>query len=288
MTLRCALATTAVLALTALAAAGTASAAPRFAPASTAAVHPGVQTLTKGGQCTSNFIYIDDAGKLFIGQAAHCSGTGSPTETNGCDSGSLPIGTKVEIEGADKPGTLAYNSWLKMQAVGEKDENTCQYNDLALVAIDPADYDKVNPTVPFFGGPAGLADSTSLGDSVFSYGNSSLRLGLSPLSPKIGKSLGQDSDGWNHTVYTVTPGVPGDSGSGFLDAQGRAFGVLSTIGFAPLPASNGVGDLSRELRYAADHGFKAKLVNGDNGSTGSSIKQSVAAVTGVTRGLSLP
>jgi hypothetical protein len=51
-------------------------------------------------------------------------------------------------------------------------------------------------------------------------------------------------------VYTLTPGVPGDSGSAFLDAQGRAIGVLSTLALTPLPGSNGVGDLPRELAYA--------------------------------------
>jgi hypothetical protein len=29
---------------------------------------------------------------------------------------------------------------------GETDANTCAYNDLALVKIDPADHDKVNPS----------------------------------------------------------------------------------------------------------------------------------------------
>jgi hypothetical protein len=41
--------------------------------------------------------------------------------------------------------------------------------------------------------------------------------------------LGDDGAGWSHNVATVTPGVPGDSGSAFLDANGRALGVLSTL-----------------------------------------------------------
>jgi hypothetical protein len=81
-----------------------------------------------------------------------------------------------------------------------------------------------------------------------------LRGGVAAFSPKYGISLGQDSDGWNHTVLTLTPGIPGDSGSGFLDAQGRAFGVLSTLSLLPVPGENGVGDLSRELAYLHAHG----------------------------------
>src|SRR3954464_10183727 len=243
----------AVAAATAVATGSTASAAPTWAPASTATIHPGVQLLTDGAQCTANFIYSDGT-NVYIGQAAHCSGTDGNTATNGCSSHSLPIGTPVDISGASKPGTLVYNSWLTMQSLGEKNADTCQYNDLALVQVDPADVTKVNPSVPSFGGPTGLnTTGTTSGEEVSSYGNSSLRLGLSPLSPKTGISLGDSNGGWNHTVYTVTPGIPGDSGSGFLDSQGRAFGVLSTVAVAPLPASNGVGDLSRELSYLHAH-----------------------------------
>src|SRR3954453_20887105 len=216
----------AVLALLAGVFAGPASAASTrpaatagWAPAATAAVHPGVMTFTNGAQCTANFVYTDGT-NTYLGQAAHCSGTGASTETDGCLAQSLPEGTPVEVDGATKPGVMVYNSWIRMQAEGQKDANTCAYNDLALIKLDPTDVARTNPSVPFFGGPTGvLSGGTALGDSVYSYGNSSLRLGVSALSPKYGTSLGSDSGGWNHSVYTVTPGIQGDSGSGFLDAS---------------------------------------------------------------------
>src|SRR3954451_25345124 len=99
--------------------AGPASAAPSWAPASSATVHPGVQTFTAGAQCTANFVFSDGT-NTYLGQAAHCSGTGSSTDTNGCSPGSLPTGTPVDVDGASKPGTLVYNSWLTMQSTGEK------------------------------------------------------------------------------------------------------------------------------------------------------------------------
>jgi hypothetical protein len=244
----------AVVACASLVIAGTASAAPAWAPAATAPVHPGVQTPTDGGQCTSNFVFSDAADNVYIGQAAHCAGTDGNTATNGCEAGSLPVGTPVTVDGASRPGTMAYSSWVTMQANGETDADTCQYNDLAVVKLDPADYGKVNPSIPFWGGPTGLIDTVGQGAKVLSYGNSSLRQGITQLSPKEGLSLGQDGGGWNHTVYTVTPGIPGDSGSAFVDRDGRAFGVLSTLQIAPLPAGNGVGDLSRELAYMRSHG----------------------------------
>jgi hypothetical protein len=241
-------------------------AAPTWAPADTAPITPGVQTNTDGsGQCTANFVFTDADGNVYLGQAAHCSGTGAATDTNGCDAGTLPLGTAVTFNRGGSlvdagtevgAGTLAYSSWNTMQARGETDENTCAYNDFALVKVDAADTAKVNPTVPFWGGPVGInTTGTAAGDRVYSYGNSGLRFGVGELSPKTGVSLGQDpaDGGWTHPLYTATPGVPGDSGSAFLDGSGNALGTLSTLGIAPLPASNNIGDLAHELEYAQQY-----------------------------------
>src|SRR3954447_9805863 len=224
------------------------SAASAWAPASSATVHPGVQVFTAGAQCTSNFVF-QDASNTYLGQAAHCSGTGSSTDTNGCTSASLPIGTPVDVTGAAHPGTLAYNSWLTMQAKGETDADTCAFNDLALIKLDPADVASVNPSVPAFGGPTGVGSWGGTGSTVYTYGNSELRGGLTALSPKRGIVVQNTPSGWSHDVYTITPGIPGDSGSGFLDANGGAVGVLSTVALAPLAGSNGVGNLPMEVAY---------------------------------------
>ena len=174
--------------------------------------------------------------------------------------GSLPLGTKVEFsEGGSLvssgtslgTGTLVYSSWLAMQKAGTTDTNACEYNDFALVKVDPAFVDDVNPSVPFWGGPEAIeSNGTTAGEQVHSFGNSSLRGGIEALSPKLGSSLGTTGGGWSHSVYTVTPGVPGDSGSAFLDTDGNALGTLSTLAIAPVAGSNGVGDLSRELSFA--------------------------------------
>jgi hypothetical protein len=252
-----------------------------WAPAGSATIHPGVMTFTGGqsflggaAQCTANFVYTDASGGVYLGQAAHCSSTGSDTETNGCSTHSLALGTPIYsgelvngvIENGTLIGTLAYNSWIAMQGKKESDPNTCAFNDLALIKIAPSQIANVNPTVPFWGGPDGLASAVSgTGSQVFSYGNSVLRGGVSVLSPKTGVSLGdlEESGGWSEEVYTVTPGIPGDSGSAYMDAGGNALGVLSTVEFAPLPAANGVGTLAKELAYAnAATGLALHVANG--------------------------
>ena len=228
----------------------TAAAAPTWEPASSATVHPGVMTYTEGGQCTANFVFTDSAGAVYIGQAAHCASTGLPSQTNGCTTPSLGTTTRVDVDGAQYPGTMVYNSWVTMKAKNEQSTFTCQYNDFALVKLDSRDWGRVNPSVPHFGGPDALrTTSVPSTTKVYSYGNSGLRFGIAATSPKRGISLGTGGDGWTHSLYTVSQGIPGDSGSGLLDANGDAYGVLSTVSAAPIPLSNNAGDLNKELAY---------------------------------------
>ena len=251
------LAALAAVALTAAAlitgTATSAGSAPVWAPAATATIHPGVQMFTDGAQCTANYVFTSGE-DVFIGYAAHCAGTGAATDTNGCDADSLPLGTPVEIDGASQPGTLVYSSWLAMQSGPRPADDLCNYNDFAVVQIAQADEGRVNPSIPHWGGPTGINTAgTAALEQVYSYGNSSLRFGITQLSPKTGVSLG--SSPWTHPIYTVSPGIPGDSGSAVLDSQGRAAGVLSTLALAPLAGSNNASDVGRALTYAQSHGM---------------------------------
>lgn len=239
--------------------------ASNWARAEVATIRPGSEMVTKGAQCTGNFVFTDGT-DVFLGYAAHCAGRGAVTDTNGCRVASLPTdgSTKVRIEGASRPGTLVYSSWETMRRVRERNSNACRYNDFALVRIHRADRGKVNPSVPHWGGPTGL-NTTGIGQgrSVYGYGNSGLRLGIRALSPKTGRNLGTTARGWVHVVYTVSPGIPGDSGSALLDPRGRAAGVLSTMEIAPLAGSNDYSDLASALRYMRRHGGPdARLVRG--------------------------
>ena len=254
-----------------------AEAAARWAPVDRATIRPGVQMYTKGAQCTGNFVFTDRRGRVYVGYAAHCAGTDGATQTNGCAARSLPLGTRVRFaEGGNLTdrgttvgrGRLAYSSWRTMRRLGIRRANPCDFNDFALVRVGINHRAKVNPTVPFWGGPTGLdQDGTLPQEDVFSFGRSSLRAGADVLAPKQGTSLGTSGGGWNHLVYVATPGVPGDSGSAFLDADGKAVGTLSTITLAPLAASNGVSDLRRQLRFAQRHsGIPGlRLVRGTEG-----------------------
>ncbi|MGW6699963.1 hypothetical protein [Nocardia sp. NPDC055049] len=237
----------------------------RWAAAGSAVLTPGIQANTHGGgQCTTNYVFVDDTDRVYLGQSAHCAGTGGSTETDGCTATSQPLDTAVDFTRRGSlrsdgttigTGRLAYSSWLTMRQLGEADPNACAYNDFALIEIDPGLVDQVNPSVPYWGGPTGLnTTGTPEGEHVYSYGNSRIRGGLPGLSPQRGESFADDSSlgGWTHALKSPTPGIPGDSGSAFLDAEGRAVGTLSTVGLG-LPIINNVGDISRELAYARAH-----------------------------------
>jgi hypothetical protein len=235
------------------------SAATRWAPAPSATVHPGVQLYTGRAQCTANFVFTSGI-HVYVGQAAHCSAMGESDLDDGCVSASLPLGTSVDIRGARRPGRIVYSSWLTMQALHETDADACRYNDVELVEVDPSDAGSVNPSIPVWGGPVGISPAgTVAGDPIYGYGNSELAMGRSDFGSKEGISLGDNGGGWSHAVLTGTPGIPGDSGSAYLDSQGRALGILSTLDLVPVPGSNGVGDLSRELDYLRAHSALGSL-----------------------------
>ena len=239
------------LALAALLA-GASNASAQWAPADSATVHPGVMTFTDGAQCTSNFVFTDSSGGVYIGQAAHCSGTGGQTDTDGCLTQSLPNGTPVEVTGASQPGTLVYNSWTAMQQAGETDADTCAYNDFALIKLNAADSRQGQPV----GADARRPDRARADDRGARHGLLLRQLLAAPghhaALAEARQEPRRSGGGWTHLVYTITPGIPGDSGSGFMDAQGRAFGVLSTLQLAPIVASNG------RLRPAQGAGLRTR------------------------------
>lgn len=232
---------------------GTATAAaPRFAAAADATITPGSLMVTMvdnntTATCTAAFVFSAGSA-VYLGFAAHCTSAEESPSSSGCDNRTLPLGTPVAITGKDgnrNEGRLAYSSWRSMQDRHETDEALCLFNDLALVELAPETVAAVNPSVPVLGGPSGLATGApASGESVYSFQPNN-----GGTEVKEGQNLGTEAMGLTHLVQTAPPGGPGDSGAGYLDASGRAFGVLSTQ-FDDRRHTNGVTDLPRALSYA--------------------------------------
>jgi hypothetical protein len=169
----------------------------------------------------------------------------------------------VRVDGARRPGTLVYSSWLAMRDGGLYDEAwhdpdpaPCAANDFALVRLDPHDIARTNPSVPVWGGPTGLATNLlATTDRVVSTATP-LRAGV------VGVTAGR-AGLWAHEIYAYLP-LEGarQLGAGFLDAHGQAVGVYSTEVVAlrhvvcpvmvPYVADI-VGDLATELAYLRVH-----------------------------------
>jgi len=244
-----------IAAVAGLVAASTPATARTWARPSAAIVKPSMMLYTKGGQCTANFVYVDRAGRAYIGQAAHCASRGGQTDTNGCTTKSWPLGTIVRNANGRRIGTLAYSSWIAMHRAHEKRTNVCAANDLALVRIRSALVRRTSPTMPGLGGPVGLRTTpVAAGAQVYAVGNSSLLFGAGSLVAQTGVVEKATNGGWAYFVTMARPGVPGDSGSGYLDARGRALGQLSTISVGSDGAGNTIGNLSKEITYARRHG----------------------------------
>jgi hypothetical protein len=246
---------------------GNVSAPPRtWAELGVATIRPGVQVVADGSQCTSNFLFTSpDNATVYVGFAAHCVTRNDPNSADdGCDPSSepLPLGTRIEVEGAEHAAVLAYTSWGSMQERGGNSADECRYNDFAMAALDPRDAERANPAMLFFGGPTALADPGDVGtlDKVLTYGDSGLRAGLSALSPHEGYVVfSPGSGGWTTEIYTAPQGIPGDSGSGVIlgGDDGRALGVLVTISYAG--GSNGVTTLANAMAYAVESGVPVQL-----------------------------
>ena len=216
-------------------------------------------------------------GHDYVGYAAHCAGTGEATDTNGCDAGSLPLGTRVHVRRGRQPGQCGHHRRRRDARVlvladhaaarARRNPNTCAYNDLALVKVDAADVAQGEPVVPFWGGPVGIdTDGTAAGDQ---------RLLLRQLQPprrgrraltQPGVSLGDDAARRLDPPASTpsTPGVPGDSGAASSMPTGNAVGTLSTLAIAPLPArtTSATSPTSSPTRRSTRGIAGLQLVNG--------------------------
>ena len=175
-------------------------------------VRPGAIVNSETGQCTFNAAFSGSDGRLYIGTAGHCILGESPVGGDVGEESWAPGTGPAASDGAGAPiGRFAY-------AILQDPK------DFALIELDGGV--PLNAQMCHFGGPTAINSDQPTGPVVLHhYGNG---IGLGTLLPaRTGVALGMPDP--DH-VFAQAAAVPGDSGSLVISDDGRAVGVLVTVG----------------------------------------------------------
>ena len=175
-------------------------------------VRPGAIVNSDVGQCTFNFLFNGSDGRRYIGTAGHCI------------LGESPIG-----------GDVGEESWAPGEGPVARDADGNRIGEFAYAILqDPKDFALIrldngvqaSPQMCHFGGPTGTnADQPSSPVILNHFGNG---IGVGSVLPaRSALALGMPDP--DH-AFAEGVAVPGDSGSGVISDDGRAVGVLVTVG----------------------------------------------------------
>jgi len=192
-------------------------------------VRPGAIVRSDVGQCTLNFLFLGSDGASYIGTAGHCI------------LGTSPFGGDVG-EMAWAPGTGPIARDAGGNPIGEFAYAILQDpKDFSLIRLDP--FVQASAGMCHFGGPTAVNDDRpGLTEPVVLnwFGNG---VGVGAVLPaRSAVAAGMPSP--DH-VFAQGAAAPGDSGSGVISSDGRAVGVLVTVGVHT--ASIGSGGLDAGL-----------------------------------------
>ena len=175
-------------------------------------VRPGGEVQTEQGLCTLNFLFTTPAGERFIGTAGHCIlGDGPVADSAGEKTWAKGSGPAAKDSTGTRFGEFAY-------AVLQDPK------DFALIRLDPGV--EASPEMCNFGGPSGINDDISGDPTVLHYFGNGVGIGTA-LPARSAVALGLPNV--DH-VYAAGLALPGDSGSAVISEDGRAVGVLVTVG----------------------------------------------------------
>ncbi len=175
-------------------------------------VRPGAIVNTDVGQCTFNFLFAGSDGNRYIGTAGHCILAQGPLAGDVGEFTWAPGTGPVARDGAgQRVGEFAY-------AIQQDPK------DFALIRLDPGV--EASPQMCHFGGPTGVNnDITGSIVGLHYFGNG---LGVGTVLPaRTALAIGMPDP--DH-VFAQGVTIPGDSGGGIISSDGRAVGVVVTVG----------------------------------------------------------
>jgi hypothetical protein len=176
-------------------------------------VRPGAEVQTQVGLCTLNFLFEAPDHQRYIGTAGHCIlGEGGPMGDNvGEKTWPKGGGPVAKDAGGHRIGEFAY-------AILQDPK------DFSLIRLDPGV--EASPQMCQFGGPTGINDDVGDGTKVLEYWGNGIGIGSTvPARSAVAKGFPNPDH-----VYALGLALPGDSGSAVISDDGRAVGVLVTVG----------------------------------------------------------
>jgi hypothetical protein len=179
-------------------------------------VRPGARVITDKGMCTFNFMFTGADGERYMGTAGHCIMKSGPV-------GEQNSGEAVWEKGQ---GPVARDS--EKRRIGEFAYAVlASPKDFALIRLDPGV--EASPSMCHFGGPhGGMYDGTTEDAELVVLQYFGMGLGIGNVLPARSAVAAGVPD-TNH-VRAAGVAIPGDSGSGVISSDGRAVGVLVTVG----------------------------------------------------------
>lgn len=174
-------------------------------------IGPGSWVRMGEAYCTGAFVLEDDTGTQYLTTAAHCTSH---------------VGQTAEV--LENAVVAGIDEW---DAFGTVVDRWPSYSggwgglDAALIEIDPGMHDRVDPSVPGWGGPTGVYTDAPGQDNpgIAHYG-----WGWATWYEHNTRCReGEDSHGWTDTTWWGESfGGGGDSGSAVLTEDGQALGIL--------------------------------------------------------------
>lgn len=202
-----------------------------------AVLRPGHVLRNEMRECPTSFFFESGSnGVMFATTTAYCVRD-------------LVVGSVASYGDHNDFAVLIYSSFITMDEIGETDPNALQYNDLAIYYIDATAKAIANPALPG-GGPTALADGREydVGDRLRSLARGG------PAQDDWRESIVAARSGeWALQTYTLLPAAPGTLGGPVVDPEGRAVGIVASLGVFPNPGMNTVARLDTMVAYAEEH-----------------------------------
>lgn len=201
-----------------------------------AIIGPGAILHTQVRDCPVNYLFArEDNGAVFLGTTAYCVRD-------------LPLGGLAWVGSEQHIAVMIYSSFQTMAEIGETDPDALEYNDFAVFHLSRSSRSAAHPALAI-GGPSALADGSSydLGSRLRAFvPTEELPNGTEWRESVVNSKAGD----WALLTYTFPAGAPGTLGGPVIDAEGRAVGIIITLGVVPNPGSNGVARLDTLMAYA--------------------------------------